>query len=198
MRTSIIQEKLQFACPHVDITAFGRVRDFRKQVTTSQPAAILSPSVVIERTQGYSLALHGVHNDQTEEAYVLAAFGEPIDTNKITEKVIGVVDILGRKPMVDYTSQLLQAQVKIKRVAKQEDLLPLLTFGAIDGVLVSSRTFAAMQQQSNQILVATELNITVGLVAAGVTDASAQQPISQCLSSLDTSMNELLGVEKWR
>lgn len=198
VRANIMQQKISDICKDVDVTVFGRAKDFHKEVKSSPPHAILSLLPVIERSGSFSTALKGVRDGTSEEDYVLVSVDKPIDITSIGDKKIGVVDLLGRKPMGQFISQLFQTEVKLKRVTKVEDLLPLLTFGAVDGIFISEALYNQLKSKSNLNLVSTRLNIKVGLVSAALLDAKAKDKISKCIQGFDSDLNETLGVEQWR
>ncbi len=198
VRISVVEDQIQSACPTLAVTAFGRAKDFHKMIETEPPDALLSLLPVIERQAAFRTVVRGIHDDSDEEPYVLASIDQPVDLAELHTKTVGVVDLLGRKPMTEYIVGLLQTQLKVKRVTKQEDLLPLLTFGAADAVFVSRRTYESIKQKSNQNVIATPLNINVGLVAAALADPGQKAALIQCVQSMSDSLNELLGVQAWR
>lgn len=198
VRANIMQENITKFCPGVDTTVFGRAKDFRQQVKTNPPNAILTLLPVIERNNGFNTIMKGTKNGLEEEDYVLVSVGNPIDLGAIKNKKIGVVDLLGRKPMNEFVGQLLQTDVKVKRVTKVEDLLPLLTFGSVDGIFVSESLFTQLKSKSNQNLVATRVNVKVGLVSAALNNDAAKDKVVSCISRFDAGLNGILGVEKWR
>lgn len=198
VRAKVMQQDISATCPDVGVTVFGRGKDFRRQVKKSPPDAILSLLPVIDRSGNFETVMRGVQNGFTEEEYVLVSVDKALDLGQIQTNKIGVVDLLGRKPMGEFVSQLFQADIKLKRVTKQEDLLPLLTFGSVDGIFVSERLFRQIKDRSNLNLVATSLNIKVGLVSAALAGAEAKEKIVNCLKKFNTKLNGTLGVDKWR
>jgi hypothetical protein len=198
VRAKVMQQDINTICPGVAVTVFGRGKDFRKQVKKSPPDAILSLLPVIDRSSPFETVMRGVQNGLTEEEYVLVSVDQALDLGQIQTKKIGVVDLLGRKPMGEFVSQLFQADIKLKRVTKQEDLLPLLTFGSVDGIFVSERLYLQIKDRSNLNLVATSLNIKVGLVSAALAGKGAKAKIVNCLKKFNTKLNGTLGVDQWR
>ncbi|NQZ06923.1 MAG: hypothetical protein HRT35_07160 [Algicola sp.] len=198
VRAKVMQQDISTICPNVGVTVFGRGKDFRKQVKKSPPDAILSLLPVIDRSSDFETVMRGVQNGLTEESYVLVSVDKALDLGQIQTNKIGVVDLLGRKPMGEFVSQLFQADIKLKRVTKQEDLLPLLTFGSVDGIFVSERLFKQIKNRSNLNLVSTTLNIKVGLVSAALAGAEAKEKIVNCLKKFNAKLNGTLGVDQWR
>jgi hypothetical protein len=198
VRAKAMQQDISSVCPNVTVTVFGRGKDFRKQVKKAPPDAILSLLPVIDRSRAFEPVMRGVQNGFTEEEYVLVSVDKALDLGQIQSKKIGVVDLLGRKPMGEFVSQLFQADIKLKRVTKQEDLLPLLTFGSVDGIFVSERLYRQIKNRSNLNLVSTSLNIKVGLVSAALAGPQAKEKIVNCLKKFNEKLNGTLGVDQWR
>lgn len=197
MRTKILQEKLEAACPQITITVFGRGQDFLKQVQISSPDAILTLIPVIENSSGYQSIFLGLKNGASTEPYILVSKDKNMEIKNLSDKSIGVVDLLGRKPMTDFVHQLLQQKVKVKRVTKREDLLPLLTFNAVDAIFVSKSIYASLTEKSQLNLVPTEVNVKVGLTAAATNNNADKDKLGECIKNFDAQLNATLGVEKW-
>ncbi|PIP80567.1 MAG: hypothetical protein COW84_04555 [Gammaproteobacteria bacterium CG22_combo_CG10-13_8_21_14_all_40_8] len=194
----VMQDNMTALCPNIDVVVFGRGADFRKQLTDSPPDAVLSLSAVIEKSTNFKSVLIGLQNGSADEKYVLAGVDKAPDIASISEKKIGVVDLLGRNPMKDYISELFSAPVKLKSVTKQEDLLPLLSFGAADAIFVPERIFNEIKSKTQLNLVSTPLDIKVGLARAGFSGGKVKENIAKCIESFNNSLNESLGVEKWK
>ncbi|WP_196137151.1 hypothetical protein [Aliikangiella sp. G2MR2-5] len=197
-RANVMQEKINSFCPGVEVTAFGRAKDFHKQIEQAPPNAILSLLPVLERTSDYITALKGLKNGLETENYVLVSVDSPLKMSEIGQKKIGVVDLLGRKPMTSFVEQLFKTPVKLKRVTKVEDLLPLITFGSVDGIFVSSSLFNQLKAKSNLNLVATNLDIKIGLASAAHNDAQVKDKLKSCILAFDQGLNSILGVDQWR
>ena len=198
VRAKAMQEQISQVCPDINVTVFGKSKDFRKMVKKSPPEGILTLLPVIERMGPYSPVMKGERGGLTEEEYLLVSVDEPLNSADLSGKKLGVLDLLGRKPMGEFINQLVQADVKTKRVTKSEDLLPLLTFQAVDGLFIADSLFRKIKQKTNLNLVATSLNIKVGLVSAASNDDKSTSKMSVCIAGFGSSLNTLLGVEKWR
>jgi hypothetical protein len=198
VRANALQASITEVCSNVDVTVFGRAKDFQKKVSAEPPSAIMSLLPVVESSAGFSISGRGELNSATEASFVLVSVDEPIDITTIGTKKIGVVDILGRKPMVKFVSELFKTPVKLKRVTKVEDLLPLLNFGAVDGIFISDTLFQALKSKSNLNLVSTPLDIKIGLAAVAVKDAASKSKITECVSKFNSDLNNTIGVDKWR
>lgn len=197
VRTKILQDKIEAACPGLTVTVFGRGQDFRKQVESSKPDAILTLMPVIEKSTGYQSSFRGMKDGQPVESYYVVSKDTAIGLDALAGKTVGVVDLLGRKPMTEYVHQILNVDVKVKRVTKTEDLLPLLTFGAADAVFVSQSVFESLKEKTELNLVNTEINVKIGLTAAATSGAAAKEKYNDCIMQFDDELNAMLGVEKW-
>lgn len=197
VRAKAMQQNISTICPGITVTVFARSKDFRKQVKKSPPDAILSLLPVINRNNPFETVMRGMQKGDSEEEYILVSVDEPLEMSKVNKKKIGVVDLLGRKPMGEFISRLFQADVKIKRVTKPEDLLPLLTFGSVDGIFISERDYINLKKSSKLNLVYTRLNIKVGLVSAALAETGTKQNIVECLNRFDSELNTTLGVDQW-
>ncbi len=188
-----MQEAVQQACSNVSVTTFQRGKEFVEAVTQSSPNAILTLKPVISATPGYAPHLAARYRNDQASRYVLVSVNSPLNVRQLAGKKLGVIDLFGRKPMEHYVQGLLTPNIKIKRVYKQEDLLPLLTFGVVDGVFVSQLTFEQLKRISQLALVAAETNIELG----GITFAQGTDPIdSQVLQNCATNTLSRLG-EAW-
>jgi len=197
VRANVMQDKISSFCSGVDVTVFGRAKDFHKQVKASPPNAILSLMPVVNHSVAYKPALNGSKNGAEAEEYVLVSVDKGLDISAIAGKKIGVVDLLGRKPMSAFITELFKAKVKLKRVTKVEDLLPLITFGSVEGVFIAESLYTQLKSKSNLNLVATKLNIKIGLVSAAI-NGSTDKKVTECIAAFDSELNTTLGVDKWR
>ena len=197
-RATVLQEMVVSACGGLEIKVFGRAKDFNQQIATVPPSAILTLLPVIERNNTFSTVLKGSRNGATEEDYMLVSKDTATSLASLTGKKVGVVDVMGRKPMTQFVSQLLQADVKLKRVSKIEDLLPLLSFGAVDSIFVPESIYQILKQKSNINLVATRLNIQLGLVSAALNDSKTESEITKCIGSFSQDINAAMGVDQWK
>jgi hypothetical protein len=201
VRPKSLQEKINRICPDVNTVAFGRVVDFYRQIDKLPPNAILSLKPVVtrdkeQRKQAQESHLNGTRAGQNSEEYVLVSIAKGVDMAQLAQLKIGVLDILGRKPMKRFMNDLFAEKIKIKRVIKTEDFLPLLTFKLADAIFVSQSTFKKLQAKSKQNLVATATDIRIGLAVTGIYQQN-NNDISQCIQKMDLQTNALLGVDAW-
>jgi len=196
IRPKALQDKINQRCPNVNTVAFGRVVDFYRQIEHVPPNAIVSLKPVVHRQKSYTESLKGNKNGRYVEEYLLVSINKPVDLKQIENLKIGVLDILGRKPMKRFMNDLFKRKLKIKRVVKTEDFLPLLTFGLADAIFVSKTTFKKLQNKSKQILVPTKIGISIGLAVTGI-HPQDNNDIAQCIKGLDNNTNTLLGIDGW-
>ncbi|WDE12455.1 hypothetical protein [Thalassomonas haliotis] len=197
VRAKVMQQQISQICPELEVTVFGRGKDFRRQIKSTPPNAVLSLMPIIEQLGSFAPVLRGSKNGQTRENYVLVSVGRPLNMQDIAQKKIGVVDLLGRKPMGAFIADAFPVAVKLKRVTKTEDLLPLLTFGSVEAVLVSESHFLQLKAKSNLKLVASPANLTMSLVNLALNGANAKEKLVRCISRFDDKINSTLGVDKW-
>ncbi|WDE04803.1 hypothetical protein SG34_026405 [Thalassomonas viridans] len=197
VRAKVMQQQISQVCPELEVTVFGRGKDFRRQIKNTPPNAVLSLMPIIERLGSFDMVLQGSKNGQTREKYVIVSVGQPLAVQDMAQKKIGVVDLLGRKPMGEFIAGAFPVAVKLKRVTKTEDLLPLLTFGSVEAVLVSESHFSQLKAKSNLKLVASASNLTMNLVNLALNGANAKEKLLRCISRFDDKINATLGVDKW-
>lgn len=197
VRAKVMQQQISQVCPELEVRVFGRGKDFRRQIKNSPPNGVLSLMPIIERLGTFDMVLQGSKNGQTQENYVIVSVGQPLNVQDMAQKKIGVVDLLGRKPMGEFIAKVFPVAVKLKRVTKTEDLLPLLTFGSVEAVLVSESHFLQLKAKSNLKLVASRSNLSMSLVNLALNGINAKEKLLRCISRFDDEINSTLGVDKW-
>ncbi|MBN2574194.1 MAG: hypothetical protein JXP73_06495 [Deltaproteobacteria bacterium] len=197
VKSSALERELQARLPGLEVTVFGRFRDFHDAVNAGRPDAIACITPVLE-SLGKKPLLQGTRKGTGTEAYVLASVGKPL-AGSLAGKTIGVVDLLDREGTQTFATGLLKTtDVKIKRVAKIEDLLPLLEFSAADGVLISTSLLAKFTERTRLPVKTRELPGTqVGLPAVAVLDPSVRDVVLGAFKNLDGRTKKLLGIDDW-
>jgi hypothetical protein len=197
-KSALLEKGLQEKLPGLEITVFGRFRDFEEAMTARRPDAVVALNALLA-SQNVPIALQGLRGENDWEPYVLLSPGQPLE-GSLSGKVIGVVDLLGRNGTQEFVAKLLKTpDVKLKRVTKMEDLLPLLQFSAADGVLVPSAAVKSVTERSRLPLRVRELpDARVTLPAVGVLNAKTKPLAIKQILGLDGDTNKLLGVDKWR
>jgi hypothetical protein len=88
--------------------------------------------------------------------------------------------------------------VKIKRVAKIEDLLPLLEFSAADGIVLPRSMLSRLLERTRLVIKTKELpGGPVGLPAVAVLNPAVRDVIVRCFQELDAPSKRLLGIDSW-
>jgi hypothetical protein len=191
---SSLKEKLK----GLNVTVFGRFRDFEEAMTSNRPDALLGSRALVN-SQNLPPALQGMRGTHDWEPWALVSVGAPL-TGSLGGKVIGVVDLLGRRGTQDFVTDLLKTpDLKLKRVTKLEDLLPLLQFAAADAVLIPSSEVKAVTEHSQLSLQVRELpEGNVGLAAVSLLNPKFRDLVVKQIQALDPETNKVLGVDRWR
>jgi hypothetical protein len=196
VKASALEKTLQEHLPDLAVTVFGRFQDFESSLREAHPDAVLGITPVLEY-QGTQVGLQGLRGGKNTEPYILVSSGEPL-VSSLDGKTIGVVDLMGRDGTQSFLSRLLGQGVKAKRVAKMEDLLPLLQFAAADGVVMPTAALARLKERTQLPLKARDIpNGQVGLPAVAILNSSARNLIANAFHKLDAGTNGLLGVDAW-
>jgi hypothetical protein len=197
-KSASLETSLKDKLKALNVTVFGRFRDFEEAMSSSRPDALLGSRALIN-SQNVPPALQGLRGAHDWEPYALVSVGAPL-SGSLSGKVIGVVDLLGRRGTQDFVTDLLKTpDLKLKRVTKLEDLLPLLQFAAADAVLIPSSEVKAVTEHSQLSLQVRELpEGKVGLAAVSVFNPRFRDLIVKQIQALDSETNKVLGVERWR
>jgi hypothetical protein len=196
-KSSVVEKTLQQHLPGLDITVFGRFRDFEEGLTNGHPDAVLSIGPVLQQ-RGKTASLQGYRGGKSAEPYLLASVNQPLE-GSLAGKTIGVVDLLGRDGTQSFLNGLLKAtDVKIKRVAKIEDLLPLLEFSAADGIVLPSSMLGRLVERTRLVIKTKELpGGLVGLPAVAVLNPVVRDVVIRSFQQLDAPTKRLLGIDAW-
>jgi hypothetical protein len=197
-KSSVLEKALRQQLPGLEVTVFGRFRDFEDALGRRQPEAVLAIQPLLGALN-VTPALQGLRGERDWEPYLLmsedGALASPADA-----KVVGVVDLLGRTGTQQLASRMLgNPAIELRRVTKLEDLLPLLQFSAAQAVLVPSAAAKSFSERSRlRLRVHTLAEAKVGLPAVGVLKAEARALVLQQLQALDANAYRMLGIERWR
>ncbi len=197
VKSSAVEKALQERLPDLAVTVFGRFRDFEEVFSSAQPDAVLCITPVIEY-RGERVTLQGKRDGEGVEPYVLASTGRPLD-GPLAGKTIGVVDMMGREGTQSFLNRLLKTNdVKMKRVSKIEDLLPLLEFSGADGVVLPGAAVPRLLERTRLPIKTRELQDgLVGLPAVAVLNDAVRDVIVRSFHDLDPATNRLLGIDTW-
>jgi len=196
-KSSVVEKTLQARLPELAVTVFGRVRDFDDAGSARKPDAVLSIGPVLE-ARGAKPVLQGLRGGKATEPYLLASVGQPL-AGSLAGKTIGVVDLLGREGTQAFITGLLKtSNVKTKRVAKVEDLLPLLEFSAADGIVLPESMLAKFLERTRLPVKTRELpGGQVGLPAVAVLNPAVREQVVGAFQRLDGATKRSLGVDDW-
>ena len=191
---SSLKEKLK----GLNVTVFGRFRDFEEAMASNRPDALLGARALVG-SQNAPVALQGWRGTRDWEPWSLVSVGAPLSAS-LSGKAIGVVDLLGRRATQDFVADLLRTpELKLKRVTKLEDLLPLLQLAAADAVLIPSAEVKTVTEHSQLSLQVREVpEGKVGLASVSVLNPKVRDLVVKQIQALDAETNKVLGVERWR
>jgi hypothetical protein len=198
VKSSVLEKELRQQLTGLEVTVFGRFRDFEEGVNQRRPDAVLALQPLLAFMQ-IAPALQGLRGDRDWEPYVLKSEETALE-GAPDARVIGVVDLLGRSGTQQLVSKLLpNRQVELRRVTKLEDLLPLLQFSAAQAVLVPGGAARGFSERSRLKLRVHPLpDAKVGLPAAGVLNPALRGEILAQLQRLNADAYRMLGIERWR
>ena len=197
VKPNVLEQTLQKQLPGMAVTVFGRFRDFQDVVATRRPDAILAipPLLDLDHTKP---TLQGAKGGRDWEAYVLVSAGAS-NPGSLSGKTVGVVDLLGHDGTQAFAASVLKtSDLKVKRVAKIEDLLPLLEFSAADAILIPGSVVKRLTERTRLPLAVHELpGAHVGLPAVAVLRPSIRDTVVHSLQSLDSETKGILGIDNW-
>jgi hypothetical protein len=188
-----LEGELKQALPGVAVTAVGRIADFDRALAQGQDAVLALPVVLSAR--GLQPKLRGHRKGSASESYALVGADRIPDAASV--KSVGALDLLGREGTNGFVHTLLGRSLKVERVTKVEDLLPLLQMGRVEAILLPSRLFGEIRTASRLNLLARDVARSVELCALSSTGPLAQ-PIISAVSRLPKALSATLGVDEWR
>jgi hypothetical protein len=197
VKAAVLHKALQSQLPELSVTVFGRFRDFEEALSNSAPDAVLAVQPLLA-ARGMSPVLRGVSNGRDVDSVMLVSV-EPLE-GSLANRTIGVVDFLGRKGTQEFVASLLKtSDVRVKLVARVEDLLSLLQFSAADAVLVPSDFVRLFKERSRlQFHVRAVPAAVVGRVGLAVLAPSAAELVTRQIKALDGNVNGMMGIDGWR
>ena len=194
-KPNVVQAALQAKLSGHEVTVFGRLADFTTMVGQNPPDVILAPKALADQFSAYKVFLKGARSGAAAEPAVLIST-KPVALDALATTNLGVVGVLDRPAMSGYVKDVLGAQPKLKIVTKVEDLLPLLTFGSADAILVGQGQVEEIKGRSQAALQTSNASGgKIGLVvAAAKGDASK---VEAALKGLGAAEKKMLGVDSW-
>jgi hypothetical protein len=196
-KSAALEKMLQQQLPNLNVTVFSRYRDLEDASATAKPDGLVAITPVLQYL-GTKPVLRGTRDGKDIEAWVLVSVGKTLD-DSLSGKTIGAVDVMGRDGTQSFVGGLLNAKdVKVKRVAKTEDLLPLLEFSAADAILVPSSALARLTQRTRLAIKTREIpGGPVGLPALAVFNEASKDTITKAFAAMDVVTKKILGIEAW-
>ena len=192
LKQRAFQGLLQSALTGVDVTAVGRIADFERGLSDTPDAILTLPVVLFAKNM--RVQLQGLHAGASDEKYALVGADSAPDPARV--KTVGALDLLGREGTTAFVNHMLDTTAKVERVAKVEDLLPLLQMQRVDAILLPQRLIADVKSSSRINLVARELGKSVGLPAVAALGPGAAA-IGAGISRLPSSLAQTMGVDGW-
>ncbi len=194
-KPNVVQAALQAKMSGNEVTVFGRLADFTSMVSQTPPDVILAPKALADQFGAFKVFLKGGHKGSASEDAVLIST-KPVKTDAMASVNLGVVGVLDRAAMNGFVQGVVGALPKLKIVTKLEDLLPLLTFGSADAILVGESQVDEIKGRSQAALQTTPVEGgKIGLVvAAGKGDATK---VEAALKGLSAAEKKMLGVDSW-
>jgi hypothetical protein len=130
--------------------------------------------------------------DKTQGSYYLVSITQrsPSDIAELVNMRVGVLNELGRQQMNTFLNASEIPSVKLKKVTKPRDLLPLLNFNSVDFLLVDERTLRYLKHVSKQKLQTLNIGLEAPLAIGAVRKTApptVQIAVQSCLDELDTS-----------
>lgn len=194
-KPNVVQAALQAKLAGSEVTVFGRLADFTTMVGQAPPDVILAPKVLAERFPAFKPFLMGARKAVNQEPAILVSM-KPIDAAALSSISLGVVGILDRAAMNGFVQGVVGATPKLKLVTKVEDLLPLLTFGSADAILVGEGQVAEIKGRSQAALRTTPVeNGNIGLVVAAAKGEAERTEAG--LKGFGAAELKMLGVDSW-
>ncbi|MBD3315919.1 MAG: hypothetical protein GF344_09045 [Chitinivibrionales bacterium] len=195
----VMQEKLGAQCSEATVTAFARYNDFAMMLRATPPDFIIAKPDLVAQLPDFSVVANGLNNGKKTEKYVIMGVDAQVKKSDITpETVLGLVDFLGRRKTISFARDLLGIETRISRVAKLEDLLPLLTFKQAKAVILAEREVQYFKQISNLKFVVSSIpDADVGIVVLAQKKGADGDAVIKAVKSFDAELNAILGVQKW-
>lgn len=196
-KSGALEKMLQQQLPGLALTVFSRYRDLEDASATARPDALVAITPVLQQ-RGQKPVLQGMRGGRDMEPYMLVWVGTALD-GPLSGKTIGAMDVMGRDGTQAFVAGLLKVNdVKVKRVTKTEDLLPLLEFSSADGILVPSSTLARLSERTRLAIKSREVpGGPVGLPALAVFNDAAKDAITKALAAIDGATKKILGIDAW-
>lgn len=195
-KSGALEKLLQQQLPTLTVTVFSRFRDL-EDAAAARPDAMVAIGPVLEQ-RGKKTILQGLRGGKDREPYLLVSVGTQLD-GPLSGKTIGAVDVMGRDGTQKFVTTLLKTtDVRVKRVAKTEDLLPLLEFAAADGIVIPSSALGRLTERTRLEIKSIDApGGPIELPALAVFNDAYRDAIVKAFVRLDAATNKILGIDAW-
>ncbi len=194
-----VERALKASMGSLDVTVFGKARDFTRAVENRDPAAVMAlpPNL---NDLGLSPSIVGERGGSNKEPYVLITVDTARTPSSLGNDPVGAFGILDRRGMKSLYGQLLgTGKQDVVTVTKYEDLLPLLQFQGAKGVVLPERYTGLITGRSQLKLVVNNIpNGKLGVAAVAIRDAGSSGVVSAAVKGMDASSRKYLGVDGWK
>lgn len=132
------QDSIAQVMKGVSVTVFGRYENFIDKTKKEPPNGVITKKILVEKQlEDYKISLSGEKKGNIKTNYIILSTDKQLNVESINNTtVIGVTDILGRKDMRIFLTEFFPTVPKFKRVPKVADLLSMLSFGAVSGIMI--------------------------------------------------------------
>lgn len=185
----------------VSISVFGKYNEFISRIESEPPDAVITKTMLVKEQLGnYEILLNGERKGKTVENYVILSTEKQFSVDSVgSETVIGVLDIMGRNGMNTFSKLFFPVQPKLKRVSKLEDLLSLLSFNMIAGIMVEDIYVDYFKTTSQLQFNITPLkNANTGIVAFAVKKGGNAEKTFLYLKNNEKKICDLFSIEQWK
>ncbi len=192
-----LQTALQTGLPGVEVTVFGRARDFQKTLAETPPDAVLSLSPVL-KAERLPVHVQGKRDGSATEAYLVVG-PEKYTTAELNQKVVGTIDLMGRGRTEEYVDGLLSIEdASLKRVTEVNDLLALLQFEAADVIFLPESSVAGLLDSSEMELEVTRVeSARVGLPAISFITGGVRADLEPRITGVSGDILAKIGISEW-
>ena len=199
MRPAMIQQKFVAVCGGAKVTAFGRFQDFKEKTVADHPDLVITKPQVLAELSGYSVRLAGVRKGSTVEPWVLVSIEKPVPPDSLSKITLGTIDFLGRANTEQFVDNLIHTTVRLNRVTKIEDLLPMLNFNKARAAIVAEGAVAYFKKTSQlNIIVSNVPECSAGIVTCAEREQDKDPATKALIRIIAQKTPELLEIDQWK
>jgi hypothetical protein len=199
-RPAAIQQLISDACgSEARVTVFGRFQDFKERTETDKPDFVITKPLVLAQVPGYSVRLTGQRKGRSEEPCVLLSIDKGVDLDSVSGITIGTVDLLGRAGTERYVAESFNRPVRVNRVIKIEDLLPMLIFNKAQAIFIGEGNVEYFRKTTNLKLAVTEMpDCRSGIVVCAARTGDNSSAIAALLKDISRKTKTVLEIDLWQ